>query len=50
MIGFFSNNVFNGLEKEASAYYLLTDKIEGKTVWAPMDLTEVSGNYSLIID
>ena len=51
MIGFFSNNVYTGLEKDASAYYLLTEKNnDGVLEWAPLDLTEVSGSYSLIID
>ena len=53
MIGLYSNYVYAGLEKEACAYYLLTERdSENKLYWAPLNLGEdkVSGNFSLIID
>lgn len=48
MVGFYPNNTFPGNEIDASAYYLFVNDDGDK--WAPIELENVTGNFSIIID
>lgn len=48
MVGLYPNNTFPGNEVDASAYYLFVN--DAGDEWAPIELENVSGNFSIIID
>jgi len=49
MIGIYPNNAYYGAEEDVSAYYLFVDEETGK-LWEPLELKDVAGNFSIIVD
>lgn len=48
LIGLYPSNSYVGTEKDPSAYYLLAN--DDGTKWEALDLENIEGNYSIIID
>jgi hypothetical protein len=49
MVGIYPTNAMSNAQ--ASAYYLFTeDKADGTRYWAPLDLSGITGNFSIILD
>ena len=49
MIGIYPNNAYAGSEQDVSAYYLFVDE-ETQSKWEPLELGEIAGNFSIVID
>ena len=48
MVGLYGQNTYSSNTGEACAYFLYTN--DNGTDWEPLDLSDITGNYSLIID